>query len=103
MINNSAPWIIIPGTSEIIAGKAKSSRNYQGHHIASVHGRTKAEQDAHALLIVKSPARQDFITQVANLIQDGQLVEGEKFVMKNDDAVETLNNLISQARLLLKG
>jgi hypothetical protein len=48
--------------------------------------------------------KEDFIGIISRMIQDGEEVEGqeEPYVMSNDDAVETLNNLISQARELLK-
>jgi hypothetical protein len=50
----------------------------------------------------QSPALADrFVREVAALTQDGEEVDGEDFVMENDDAVGTLNSLIGQARELL--
>ena len=37
---------------------------------------------------------------IARMTQDGEEVDGEEFVMENDDAVDTVNDLIDQARAL---
>jgi hypothetical protein len=41
-----------------------------------------------------------FAAQIARMTQDGEEVEGRDFVMENDDAVYTLNELIDSARHL---
>jgi hypothetical protein len=41
-----------------------------------------------------------FISQVARMTYDGEEIDGEEFVMENDDAVDTLNGLIHEAREL---
>lgn len=43
-----------------------------------------------------------FAATIARMKQDGEEVEGKEFVMENDDAVMTLNELISEARALTK-
>ncbi len=42
-----------------------------------------------------------FVVMVADLTKDGETVDGKEWVMENDDAVDTLHELISQARLIL--
>lgn len=42
-----------------------------------------------------------FVQRIANMSQDGEEIDGVEFVMENDDAVETLNDLISLARELV--
>lgn len=44
-----------------------------------------------------------FVREVAKLTRDGETREGEldEFVMENDDAFETLDTLIGQARRIL--
>jgi hypothetical protein len=37
---------------------------------------------------------------IARMTQDGEEVDGEEFVIENDDAVDTVNDLIDQARAL---
>lgn len=44
-----------------------------------------------------------FIAQIAALTKDGEIVEGKEFVLENDDAVDTLHRLISEARELQRG
>jgi hypothetical protein len=39
-----------------------------------------------------------FVYRIARMKQDGEETDGEPFVMENDDAVDTLNALISEAR-----
>jgi hypothetical protein len=41
-----------------------------------------------------------FAAQIARMTQDSEEVEGREFVMENDDAVDTLNELIDSARHL---
>ncbi len=43
----------------------------------------------------------DFISQIARLTPDGEEVDGEEYVMENDDAVATLSRLIDEARQLV--
>ena len=43
-----------------------------------------------------------FASTIARMTQDGEEVNGREFVMENDDAVTTLNDLISQARELVE-
>lgn len=46
--------------------------------------------------------RLNFIRMIARLVKDGERQEdGTEFDMPNDDAVETLHSLISQARELI--
>jgi hypothetical protein len=45
--------------------------------------------------------REQFVMDVAGLTADGDMHNGEAFVMENDDAVETLNGLIFWARELI--
>lgn len=42
-----------------------------------------------------------FVQRIAALTAEGDLVDGEPFVMENDDAWESVNGLISQAREML--
>lgn len=42
-----------------------------------------------------------FVARIARMTQDGEEIEGKKFVMENDAAVETLNELIDSARHLI--
>jgi hypothetical protein len=42
-----------------------------------------------------------FVREIARLTKDGELVDGQEFEMENDDAVDILNSLISQAWQLL--
>ena len=42
-----------------------------------------------------------FVTQIAALTAEGDIVDGEEFVMENDDAWESINGLIAQAREML--
>lgn len=42
-----------------------------------------------------------FVQTIARMTQDGEEVDGEEFVMENDDAVSTVNRLIDEARKLL--
>ena len=42
------------------------------------------------------------LTSVANMTKDGELDDdGHAFIMENDDAVETLHGIISEARGIL--
>lgn len=51
---------------------------------------------------MSNPTRlQEFIAQIARLNYDGEDIDGEDFVMENDDAVTTLSTLIQDARVLL--
>jgi hypothetical protein len=43
-----------------------------------------------------------FASKIARMTQDGEELDGREFVMENDDAVATLNDLISQARDLIE-
>lgn len=43
-----------------------------------------------------------FVKQVAAFNYDGELVDGEAFLMENDDAVDTLNALIHEARKVVE-
>lgn len=43
-----------------------------------------------------------FIQTIANMTQDGEEIDGKEFVMENDDAIATLNDLIDQARALIE-
>jgi hypothetical protein len=45
--------------------------------------------------------RDDFVRLVAQLDKDGELVDGQEFVLENDDAVDTLHWIIDAARSLL--
>jgi hypothetical protein len=42
-----------------------------------------------------------FAARIARMTQDGEEVDGKEFVMENDDAVDTLNALIDEARHLV--
>lgn len=42
-----------------------------------------------------------FIQTIANMTQDGEEINGKDFVMENDDAIATLNDLIDRARALV--
>ena len=59
-----------------------------------------SEVDANARLIALSPDLYAFAAMIARMTQDGEEVDGEEFVMENDDAVATVNDLIDQARTL---
>lgn len=43
----------------------------------------------------------DFVQQIARMNYDGEETEDGEFIMQNDDAVDTLNGLIHEARALL--
>ena len=42
-----------------------------------------------------------FVQTIARMTQDGEEIDGEEFVMENDDAVSTVNGLIEEARTLI--
>ncbi len=42
-----------------------------------------------------------FVFNIANMKKDGELVDGEEFIMENDDNYDTLMELISDARSIL--
>ncbi len=42
-----------------------------------------------------------FVRMISRMTMDGEEVDGEPFIMENDDAVATVNHLIDDARLLL--
>lgn len=52
-------------------------------------------------LFAMAPGLFELVTQIASMTKDGEDVEGEEFVMENDDAVSTINNLIEMARELI--
>ena len=60
--------------------------------------------EANARLIATAPKMESFIATIARMTQDGEERAGETkpFVMENDDAVATLNQLIEHAREILK-
>jgi hypothetical protein len=60
--------------------------------------------EANARLIATAPKMESFIATIARMTQDGETREGdaEPFIMENDDAVSTLNQLIEHAREILK-
>jgi hypothetical protein len=43
----------------------------------------------------------DFIAEIAQLTKDGEEVDGEEYILENDDAVDTLLRLITDARDLI--
>lgn len=43
----------------------------------------------------------DFVSDIAEMNKDGELVDGDEFILENDDAYETVMSLISDARSLL--
>jgi len=47
------------------------------------------------------PGIHEFVSQIAQLTKDGEEVRGKEFIMENDDAVSTLNELITVARGLV--
>jgi hypothetical protein len=65
-----------------------------------VTGFDSHEAKANARLIALSPDLHAFAAMIARMTQDGEEVDGEEFVMENDDAVDTVNDLIDQARAL---
>lgn len=44
--------------------------------------------------------KRKFVEMIASLNMDGDIVDGREFVLENDDAVETLGNLIETARAM---
>jgi len=86
----------------------KSTGDYQEIHpadnkfftIAKVTGFDSHEANANARLIALSPDLYAFAAMIARMTQDGEEVDGEEFVMENDDAVATVYGLIDQARAL---
>jgi hypothetical protein len=76
-----------------------------GLHIATV-GNEYQEQSgeeitANARLIAQSPALYAFAAMIARMTPDGEEIDGKEFVMENDDAVSTVNDLIDAARNLI--
>jgi hypothetical protein len=57
------------------------------------------EDGANARLIAASPELYEFAAMIARMTQDGEEVDGEEFVLENDDAVDTVNDF-HQARAL---
>lgn len=49
----------------------------------------------------QAKAFKKFIASVARCTKDGEEVDGQEFIMENDDAVNTLHDFIDQARKLL--
>lgn len=45
---------------------------------------------------------ESFVRTIANMTLDGEIVDGEEFVMENDDAWSTVHSLVNQARDLNK-
>jgi hypothetical protein len=44
---------------------------------------------------------EEFVVEVAGLLKDGETdADGETFILENDDAVDTLHGLISEARAI---
>lgn len=41
------------------------------------------------------------VASLAACTKDGEEIDGEEFIMENDDAVDTLHSFISQARSIL--
>lgn len=54
-------------------------------------------------LLEASPRLLAFAAAIARMTQDGEEVDGRVFVMENDGAVATLNELIDDARRLTGG
>lgn len=44
----------------------------------------------------------DLLREIADMHKDGEIVDGEEYVIENDDAWETVMTLISQARAILR-
>ena len=42
-----------------------------------------------------------FVSEIAEMNKDGELVDGDEFILENDDAYETVMSLISDARSIL--
>ena len=60
------------------------------------------EQETVAPIPVPATAEfYDFVALISRMTQDGEEIDGEEFVMENDDAVDTVNDLIDQARALI--
>jgi hypothetical protein len=79
-------------------------REQRGDRLLTIAGRIENWEDAR--LIVDAVNGFDelraFVRQIARLQKDGeQMPGGEEFDMPSDDAVETVNGLISQARRVL--
>jgi len=60
----------------------------------------RAELDRLRQRMVDFDLLHDFAARIARLTKDGELVDGDEFVMENDDAVITLIDLIGEAREL---
>lgn len=43
----------------------------------------------------------DFVSGIAEMNKDGELADGDEFILENDDAYETVMSLISMARAIL--
>jgi len=52
-------------------------------------------------VMAAAPDLLTFVSTIARMTQDGEEIDGREFVMENDDAVDTLNQLIDSARHLL--
>lgn len=75
-----------------------------GYLVADAGRIPKREMDetiANARLIASAPDLHRFAAAIARMTQDQEEVDGEEFDMTSDDAVETLNSLISEARELI--
>lgn len=44
---------------------------------------------------------EELVALIAAMKQDGEDIHGEEFIMENDDAVSTLNDLIAEARKIM--
>lgn len=53
-----------------------------------------AERAARAVSLIRT---------ISRMTQDGEEIDGKEFIMENDDAVETLNGLITDARSIVDG
>jgi hypothetical protein len=90
------PWII-PDGKQLISAKGADCGRFT---ICVMNNHHRPEQSANARLIALSPDLYAFAAMIARMTQDGEEVDGEEFVMENDDAVATVNGLIDHARSL---
>ncbi len=90
------PWIIPEGKQLISAKDADCGR----FTICVMKNNHRPEQTANARLIASSPDLYAFAAMIARMTQDGEEVDGEEFILENDDAVATVYDLIDQARAL---
>lgn len=60
-------------------------------------------QKADAEHIVQTANAFKFIKMIARFTQDGEIVDGEEFSLEADDSIDTLRDLIDQARAIIAG